>query len=243
MIYLIDDNQSNQRQKDYSIDFVETGIFQDVLTSIERIEKREKASDFSHLEFLNEAKCILMHVTTEDWDNEKGFLNGSTTNVEKILKDISDFGDKIPLVLFSNSMGNPVYSRKENPNFIREIKKNIFYENLFDFVDYYKNTGKIELRIIAYGKKFVAQEVKQLSQIMLDMVASNKNTEKFVITLLSGKQQIFKEFIELSFPNDNWIIFLNDLEDNPIIISEFRNKINLITESFLKYGKNICPWK
>lgn len=244
MIYLIDDNQNNQRQNQYGIDFVENGTFWDVLTSIERIEKHEKAGDISHLEFLIDAKCILLHTTTEDWDEKKGFLSSSITNATKIKEIIACEGEKIPLVLFSNKMNEIAdYNREINPDFIREIKKNILYERLYDFVEYYKNTGNIELRILAYGKKFQAQEIKQLSQILLDTIALKNDMEKFVITIISGKQQVFKNFLELSFPNDDWMIFLNDLEDNPVTISEFRNKINLITESFFKYGKNIYPWK
>ena len=243
MIYLIDDNQTNQRLSLYNISFVEDDTFKGYLTSIERLEKREEASDISHLEFLKNAKCILLHATTEDWDKEKGFLSGSTTNVRKIREDIADYGDKIPLVLFSNSMGEPVYSYKEKPDFIREIKKNILYEHLYDFVEHYKNTGEIELRILAFGKNFQAKEVSLLANDLLEKVARLSGTEKFEISQLSEKQQGFKTFIEMSLPNANYLDFLNNLQHSPMNISEFRNKVNLINESFLKYGKNIYTWK
>jgi len=243
MIYLIDDNQSGQRLRQYNISFVEEDYFNGYLTSKEKIEKRDKADDISHLAFLNDAKCILLHTTTEDWDEEKGFLPGSTTNVRKIKEDIADFGDKIPLVLFSNGMGEPVYFHKENPKFIQEIKKNIFYEHLYDFVEHYKNTGEIELRILAWGKNFQAKEVSRLANYLLETIAFLNGTEPFDISLLSDKQQDFKTIIEMALPYTNYRDILNDLERNMVSISEFRNKINLISESFLKYGKNIYPWK
>jgi len=244
MIYLIDDNQNNQRKSQYGIDFVENGTFREILTSIERIEKSEKADDISHIEYLNDAKCILLHTTTEDWDKTNGFLSGSITNATKITEMIAYEGKKIPLVLFSNQMSEVAdYNGEENPNFIREIKKNVLYERLYDFVEHYKNTGKIELRILALGKKFQAIEVLRLANELLGIVASYNDEDKFLITHISGKLHIFKEFIEMALPNISYKNILFDLEDNTISISEFRNKINIITESFLKYGKNIYNWE
>ena len=243
MIYLIDDNQTDQRLNLYNISFVEEDTFKGYLTSIERLEKREKANDISHLSFLKDAKCILLHTTTEDWDDEKGFLPGSTTNAGKIKEDIADFGDKIPLVLFSNGMSETVYSQKENPNLIREIKKNILYEHLYDFVEYYKNTGEIELRILAWGKNFQAKEVSHLANNLLETTAFLNGTEPFDISRLSNTQQDFKALIEMSLPDTGYLDILSDLENNPISIGDFRNRVNLLSESFLKYGKNIYPWK
>jgi len=244
MIYLIDDNQNNQRQS-LGIYFVEEDIFNGYLTSVEKIEKREQTNDISHLDFLRKAKCILLHSTIEDWDTEKGFLKGSTTNATKIKESIANEGENIPLVLFSLKEAQSdenIYRPEKNPNFVNLINKNLFYTRLYDFVNYYKDRNIIELRILVYGKNFQAIEIKRLSEIILELVALKNGDDKFAITDISGKQHVFKNFMELSFPDDNWINILNDLEDNPMAISEFRNKINLITESFLKYGKNICSW-
>ncbi len=236
MIYLIDDNQNSQRQNQYNINFIEDGTFNGYLTSVERIEKREKANDILHLKFLQNAKCILLHITTEDWDVEKGFLSGSTSNVRKIKEEIADFGDKIPLVLFSNNMGEP---EVENPHFIRGIKKNLFYEHLKVFVEYYKNTGEIELQILAWGKNFQAKEVRNIGNIVLEAIISQKNTDKLDLKNLPKQ---FQEFIKLSFSNISYEVFLDDLEKNPVTISEFREKIQSIIESYLQYGENIYTW-
>jgi hypothetical protein len=222
---------------------VEEDIFKGYLTSIERLEKCEKVGDISHLAFLEDAKCILLHTTTEDWNAEKGFLSGSTSNVEKIRADIADCGDKIPLVLFSNGMGEPVYSYKEKPNIIWGIKKNILYEHLYDFVEHYKDRNEIELRILAWGRNFRAKEISLLANDFLETIVLLNGIETFEISKLSDKQQVFKTFIEISISDVNYQDILNNLENNPINIAEFRNKLNLIIESFLKYGKNIYPWK
>jgi len=245
MIYLIDDNQNNQRQR-LGIYLVEEDIFKGYLTSIEKIEKRKLMSDISHLDFLRNAKCILLHATLEDWDRETGFIKGSTTNAVKIKENIANEGASVPLVLFSNKEAQSdenIYRPDKNPNIINLIQKNLFYSRLYDFVSHYKDMNVIELRILAFGKNFQAIEIKRLSEIILETISTKQGDKNFVISDISGKQQIFRNFMELSFPHDSWITFLNDLEDNPIQVNEFRNKINLITESFLKYGKNICTWK
>jgi hypothetical protein len=242
MIYLIDDNKNNQRER-LGKSFVDEDFFKGYLTSIEKLEKQARADDVSHLAFLKGAKCILLHATTEDYDKEKeSFLEGSRINAINIKELISQEGDLIPLVVFSNGMDELVYSPDKTPNYISAINKNIFYERLWDFVEHYKNSGEIELRILAWGKNFRAKEVSKLATDLLDFLAFTNGNEILKIAYSSEDQLIFKAFFEQSFPN-NWQDILNDLENNPITISEFRNKINVITESFLKYGKNICTWK
>ncbi|GHT20782.1 hypothetical protein AGMMS4957_08590 [Bacteroidia bacterium] len=248
MIYLIDDNNDNQRVRLYNITYIDTEIekdkiFKDCLTSIKTLAKREK-DDLSHLEcFKKDAECILVHLTTEDFDEEKGiFVKGSTDNVTKIIDDIAQEGREIPLVLFSNSMGEPIYYPKENPNYIKSIKKNLFYARLRDFMEYYKNSGDkktIDLRILAWGKNYQAKEASMYANIFMESIIFENGNDLLKITNLS----VFESFLKLSFPNANEQVkaIVDDLEN--ITVSTFRNKINLITESFWKYGKNIHSWK
>jgi hypothetical protein len=243
MIYLIDDNKDNLRQREFGITFVEEDTFNGYLTSIPQIEKREKASDISHLTFLNNAKCILLHATTEDWDKEKGFLSGSTTNVTKIREEIADYGDKIPLVLFSGGMGEPQYEPEKNPNFISSMRKNLLYERLWDFVEHYKNTDEIELKILVWGKNFLAQEFSELANKLLESLILQDGTDKLNLSVFSDNQPIFERLISLAFPTEKIETAIKYLETNQITNSDFCKKINLIKESFVKYGKNIHTWK
>ncbi|KAA6332588.1 hypothetical protein EZS27_018923 [termite gut metagenome] len=245
MIYLIDDNQNNQRER-LGKSFVDDGVFNGYLTSIEKLEKPAQASNVSHLAFLKDAKCILLHATTEDYDKEKeSFLEGSRTNAINIKELISQEGDLIPLAIFSNGVdvNEPIYFPDKAPNYISAINKNLFYEHLWDFVENYKNSGLIELRILAWGKNFRAKEVSKSANILLEALAFRNGSDSFKISELSGEQQVLKAFVETSFPDTHWLDFLHDLGDNPISINDFRNKINQIIESFLKYGKNIRSWK
>jgi len=243
MIYLIDDNQNDQRLINYNVTFVEEGVFGKYLTSIQKIEKLNSSSDLSHLDFLKNADCILLHATTEDYENDKGFLPSSVTNVIKIKELISKEGEIIPLVLFSNSMNEADFSFENNPSYIRAIKKNLFYERLFDFMEYYKNTSKVELRIIAWGKNFVIKEASQLAIEILRALELKSNTDKLLLTDLSQVLNSFKMFMYLALPEIDINELLNQIEDEPIKILDFKRKINQITESFTKHGKNIHPWK
>jgi hypothetical protein len=242
MIYLIDDNQNNQREN-LGIGFVDDDTFNGYLTAVEKIEKRETSYIF-HLEFLKNADCILLHFTTEDYDKEKDtFISGSRTNAVKIIETIAEEGDKIPLALFSNDrIGEPVYFPEKPPNYLK-INKNDFYKHLYAFLEHYKNTGAVEFRILMWGKNFNAREVAQLAESLLEPVASASETDKFTISHLRDTQQEFKRFVTLSLPDADSQDILNDLENNPVTIADFKNKINFITESFVKYGKNIYPWK
>lgn len=243
MIYLIDDNQNNQRLNEYQISFIEENVYSDYLTNIEKLEKLGGASDISHLNFLTKnAKCILLHSTIEDVDLKGNYIEGATTNSIKIKEVISDDGKKIPLVLFSNRMEQLAdFDYDANPNFIRSIKKNVFYMRLWNFVENYKTTGEIELRIIAYGKNFLASETRKLANSLLEPIALKSSNTLLKLTDIKN-QRSFKIFISDSFPSLNWKEVLFDLEDNPITIEQFRSKIDKVTESINKYGKNIYSW-
>ena len=243
MIYLIDDNQNEQRLNNYNITFVEDGKFNGYLKSIEELEVGKSFSDTSHLDFLKTADCILLHSTTEDYNKEKGFISGSKTNVIKIKELISQEGEQIPLVLFSNSMSVTEFDFESNLNYISSIKKNLFYERLFDFLDHYKNNGKVELRILAWGKNFSSKEISKLGFEILNSIELKENSEVLKLSDLSKGINSFKSFIELSLPKNNINDILNEIEDNPITIQDFRIKITQIKESYDKYGKNIYTWK
>lgn len=243
MIYLIDDNQYNQRLNNYNITFVEDNIFENYLTSIQKIERRDNIADISHLEFLQNADCILLHATIEDFDSNKGFLPKSMTNAINIRELISNEGENIPLVLFSNRMGEANFNFKKNPNYISSIKKNLFYERLFDFLEHYKNTGNVELRIIAWGKNFACKEISKLAIKILNSLELKDNSNELKLSDLSKVLMSFKSFIELSLPDKDIEEILNQIEDNPIKIKDFKRKVNQIIESYTKHGKNIHPWE
>lgn len=242
MIYLIDDNQNDQRRSNYNITFTDDNTFEGYLTTITQLKKSNDFADISHLEFLKNADCILIHSTTEDFDEKKGFVSGSTSNVLKIKELISKYGEKIPLVLFSNSMSRTEYVFENNPNYISAIKKNLLYENLLEFLKHYKSTGIVDLRIIVGGKRFVRKTITNLALEIMHSIELKNDSADLKLYDLSEMLPSIKFFFELSYPEKNVSEIFDDLEDNSMKIKDFKNKIKKITESFTKYGQNIYPW-
>ena len=243
MIYLIDDNQNNQRFVNYNLTFIEDGIFKDILISVEKLSIGKKFSDITHLDFLKSAECILLHSTTEDYDEKIGFIPSSLTNVSKIKEFISNEGESIPLVLFSNSISDVDYDNKNTPNYISGINKNLFYNNLFDFLEFYRETGKVELRILALGKFYESQLPLEIAKGIINSLQSKKNNDELLISdilpLLGNLKILFKNALPDISLND----ILIHIEDTPIKVEDFKKNINRIIESYIKYGKNIHTWK
>jgi hypothetical protein len=99
------------------------------------------------------------------------------------------------------------------------------------------------LRIIAWGKYFTSKEISKLAFEMLNSVELKKNSEDLKLSDLSKIITSFKSFLELSKTKNDFDEILNDIEDNPMKIQDFKKKINQTIESYLQYGKNIYPWK
>lgn len=231
MIYLIDDNQTNQQVEKFGINYIQTNEFSDFLISLNKIEKN------SNLSFLHNAKCILLHATTEDVVNGF-FISGSLSNTTKIIKDISDNGDKIPLVLFSEQM-NEIAIMTSNRH-IRSIKKSVFYLNLYDFLLYFKENNSIEFKILAFGKNYKSVEVARFVNILTEKFIFRNQDDLLKINEINLK--IFKELTETAVSSIDFDDFITTLEDHPITIKKFIENLSLINQSFTQYGKNIYGW-
>jgi hypothetical protein len=243
MIYLIDDNQADQRLVSYSLGFVDDNTYADILVSKTKLPSYKDKSYTGHLAFLKDAKCILIHSTTEAVDERGEFIKGEISNVVKIVESISASGLQIPVVMFSNGRSEElVYDFRNNPNFIQQIKKNKFYSRLYDFLEHYKSSGLIELRILAYGKNFQQHELEQAIESILMNIIFKSDTDMLKISDLSGVLSDFRHFVKaagLKYTADE---LLEKIEDSPMTVGNFRENINSISESYTKHGKNIHDW-
>lgn len=232
MIYLIDDNQNDQRKSLYKINYVDNGGFKDILVCLDKISKS------FNLASLIKAKCILLHSTTEDVNEEGSFIPGSRTNAIKIKEVISKEGDLIPLVLFSNGMSeNASFDYQDNPNYISAIKKNKFYGNLFPFLTNYKSSGLIDLRIIAFGKNYKSIEVGKYGNRILNEINRFDENNPFSPSLLENVSDL-ESFYSISHSSD-FTDFIHGIEMNSISIGEFKKNIKAIIESYIQYNENI----
>lgn len=232
MIYLIDDNQSNQRIDKYNIHYIEKEQYTNILTSIEKLEQG------TDLSFLEKASCILLHNSFEDSKNGE-FIKGSTDNATKIREIISEEGDKIPLVIFSNQSTDSIYM--PHNHYLKDLKKDLFYSRLLSFLEYYKKNNVLEFNILAYGEHFVATEINELITILIEDFLFDNPSNNLQITAI--KLIEFNRLAQLSSFSMPINEILENMEDYPITIGKYIEILNRINESFTEYGKNIHDWK
>ena len=126
-IILIDDNKSNQREI-YGATFVDNEEYEDCLVHKEHLNEN---SDFS---FLDDAACVLLHDSFEDYVDGK-YVSGSQMARARINDKIKD---KIPYVVFSDGHSIIGDWNPSERNVVRSIKKSEFYRNLKGFLDAYR---------------------------------------------------------------------------------------------------------
>lgn len=216
MIYLIDDTPQSQIST-----FLNLEDYSDIL------DRREDLS-LEDADYLIDADCILIHTS---------YHNRSVLN--KIRETVCDFGDNVPLVMFSDSdLPEPVFDG-ENRNFIETFKKNVMYSMLPGFLQYYRGSGKADLNVLAYGEQWIRKEVNTMASKLLSK-----------IMFLKGDSPLDKDDIDaeslmtiLNLSQPEIGVTLYDILEDEQTVKEFRENINAITESFNTYGKNVYHWK
>ena len=216
MIYLIDDTPQSQIST-----FLNLADYSDIL------DRREDLS-LEDADYLMDADCILIHTS---------YHNRSVLN--KIRETVCDFGDNVPLVMFSDSdLPEPVFDG-ENRNFIETFKKNVMYSMLPGFLQYYRGSGKADLNVLAYGEQWIRKEVNTMASKLLSK-----------IMFLKGDSPLDKDDIDaeslmtiLNLSQPEIGVTLYDILEDAQTVKEFRENINAITESFNTYGKNVYHWK
>lgn len=239
MIYLLDDNKEDKRRSLFNVSFVDDGTFDGYLTAISHLPQD------ADLSFLSNATCLFVHETTEDIDEFGQFKNGSTTNARRLIDDIADRGDKVPLVIFSNGMNGPTkYDYDERPFFVEAIHKTLLYQHrLFPFLNYYKNTKQLELRIIAFGENFKAVEAGRYARYLIESLSVHKHSERLDLSYFS-RLSILQRFYEFMRPGGDYNNFVNDLEDSSITVGKFVENVSAVVESISEnYGKNTHTWQ
>ena len=214
MIYLIDD-------KSQISTFLNLEDYSDIL------DRREDLS-LEDADYLMDADCILIHTS---------YHNRSVLN--KIRETVCDFGDNVPLVMFSDSdLPEPVFDG-ENRKFIETFKKNVMYSMLPGFLQYYRGSGKADLNVLAYGEQWIRKEVNTMASKLLSK-----------IMFLKGDSPLDKDDIDaeslmtiLNLSQPEIGVTLYDILEDEQTVKEFRENINAITESFNTYGKNVYHWK
>lgn len=231
-IYLIDDNLDGNRQK-YGGDFIDEGLYQDVLVVIDKLSISEDLS------FIENASCILLHKSFEDFYD--GIFHDDSHKVVSVIRKHPDVGNTIPLVLFSDGDTNDFGDYRNNT--IYSLSKRAFYGRLEMFVDLYHKQHNIELNLLAYGPDYVAYLADRISTSLFVRLQDMNDDENLPAPKIHCEDM--KQLVSISQPliGKSYKEIIIDLQMNPISVKEFKSRINNILESIQEYGKNYFTWE
>ena len=223
-IILIDDNQSNLREI-YGASFVDLEEYEDCLFHVEQLNEN---SDFS---FLDDAACVLLHDSLEDYVDGK-YVSGSRKAKELIWNKIKD---KIPYVKFSD--GHSIIG-DWNPferNVVRSIKKSEFYRNLKGFLDTYRESSHIDLRLIAYGSDYEKRELVILLQKVFDELKNVNDKEILTFSFVDTDllERFFKKVKHVS--SLTYEKLCDSINAGKLTVSKFKAYINSLASHAIKY--------
>ena len=223
-IILIDDNQSNLREI-YGASFVDLEEYEDCLFHVEQLNEN---SDFS---FLDDAACVLLHDSLEDYVDGK-YVSGSRKAKELIWNKIKD---KIPYVKFSD--GHSIIG-DWNPferNVVRSVKKSEFYRNLKGFLDTYRESSHIDLRLIAYGSDYEKRELVILLQKVFDELKNVNDKEILTFSFVDTDllERFFKQVKHVS--SLTYEKLCDSINAGKLTVSKFKAYINSLASHAIKY--------
>jgi len=232
-IYLIDDNRDNKREE-YGASYVDREEFADCLV---HLEKLCADSDFS---FLNDAVCVMIHDTFVDYiDNQ--YQEDSKKSREKILDFVQN--KNIPYVCFTDGYSLSANWQEDHPNIIWSIKKSEFYYNLRDFLEAYRKTEVVDVRILAFGQDFLKHLMLKWYQ---EIISNIKNdNDDAIMTFSDINKTSLQKFIDNSQTKVGitYNQLMSNIDDGIVTIRNFKDNINRIIDGVQKYGKNISVWK
>lgn len=225
-IILIDDNKSNQREI-YGADFVDKGEYEDCLVH------KEQLNEYSDFCFLDNAACVLLHDSLEDYiDGE--FKSGSRMAKELIIEKIKT--NNIPYVVFSDGHSIIGEWSQTKPDVVRNIKKSEFYRHLKAFLDIFRELGRLDLRLIAYGKDYEKRELIFLLQQIFDNLNNINDKEMLAITM-TDTDLLERFFDKVKHVTSLTIEKLSEsISAGRITVGKFKAYINSLASHAIRYA-------
>lgn len=226
MIYLFDDSSDSYVRK-----HIDVAEYSDVLCFHSQMSGKAIARITDEL---SRASCIMVHSSLRDHNDP------SRNRVyETLVSDVCDMGRILPLVIFSDGFDEPKF---KGDRCIRQMKKSLFYENLVLFLDKFRETGIIDLRLIAFGSNTGKVAALNEGQNVLNKLSFCQPEDSVNVELVAGTS--LKRLVEMSQPSlgVTYPDLITQLRMGGISVAEFRRKINSIVRSFAQYGSNIVQW-
>lgn len=229
MIYLFDDTSDLYISK-----YINTLEFTDVLVHVSAVSGREvKLMEPS----LRGAEWIFIHKSFKD--NE----GGPREVYDYVVNDIADYGDEVPLILFSDEDRPEPQIDRDYKNLIEAYKKSVFYSRLSSFLENRRSLGEAKIDLLLYG---AGVEVEKVTESGGRILTSNRTkADNDIISLDDFSAADMMYVINSARPNIEmeYATLMQLIEQGRISARTLRRNINGIIESFIVYGTNIHHWE
>jgi hypothetical protein len=191
MIYLIDDNKYGQMSANYKLDFTKVLLpYEGVINWLQTIS----GNDIGYIK--SDASCILIHDSLEEKEDKEHLVALAKKN-------------NIPYCLFSNGFAATIF----DGNSIKEIKKDRLYNNLLDFINYFKSNGMIDLKLLSLGQNYEIERASIIQdRLIIGTLLINKDNFNYEVAFPSGSLE-YKDLRELVYLSDPSVDF-SDFEDS-----------------------------
>lgn len=228
MIYLIDDTPES-----YTRTYINPAEYADVLRQITSL-------GMSELDALKDeliaADAIFIHRSFCD-----AGAPGRNDVFETVVYDIAENGFSVPLVIFSDGDNDEAVFKGDS--WIRQFRKQKFYENLPSFLESYRSSGKVDLKVVAHGSSYTSANATELCRSILAKVRFDEDNATVLSSKVAGSALM--NLVEMSNPGIqcSYSELISIIDSGNLTNAEFRKKINEIAKSFSDYGKNIHSWR
>ena len=229
MIYLFDDTSDLYISK-----YINTLEFTDVLVHVSAVSGREvKLMEPS----LRNAEWIFIHKSFKDSEG------GPREVYDYVVNDIADYGDEVPLILFSDEDRPEPQIDRDYKNLIESYKKSVFYSRLSSFLENRRSLGEAKIDLLLYG---AGVEVEKVTESGGRILTSNRTkADDDIISLNDFSAADMMYVINSARPNIEmeYATLMQLIEQGRISARTLRRNINGIIESFIVYGTNIHHWE
>ena len=229
MIYLFDDTSDLYISK-----YINTLEFTDVLVHVSAVSGREvKLMEPS----LRNAEWIFIHKSFKDSEG------GPREVYDYVVNEIADYGDEVPLILFSDEDRPEPQIDRDYKNLIEAYKKSVFYSRLSSFLENRRMSGETKIDLLLYGAGVEIDKVTESGTRIL--TANRTKDDDDIIRLEDFSAADMMYVINSARPNIEieYATLMQLIEQGRISARTLRRNINGIIESFIVYGTNIHHWE
>lgn len=147
-------------------------------------------------DIISDAACILIHDSLEEKEEKERLVALARKN-------------NIPYCLFSNGFAATIFEG----NSIKEIKKDRLYNNLLDFINYFKSDSKIDLKILSLGQNYEIESASIIQDRLINgTLLIYKDNFNYEVAFPSGSNE-YNDLRQLVYLSDPSVDF-SDFEDS-----------------------------